>query len=72
MGHRWHGCNAYNPAMIVKMLDIFRVFYNYVEKGEDKKTPAMRMGLAKGPVEMEKIIYYTPALSRLVPDYGDE
>jgi hypothetical protein len=42
------------------MLDIFRVFYNYVEVGKDKETPAMRLGLAKGTVDMEDIIYYAP------------
>ena len=45
-GRKWHGYSAYNPAMIGKVLDIFRVFYNYIEAGEDKKTPAMRLGLA--------------------------
>lgn len=23
--------NAYNPAIIIKMLDIYRVLYNYIE-----------------------------------------
>ena len=32
----------------------------------------MRLGLAKGPVDVEKIIYYAPALSRLAPDGGGE
>ena len=47
--------------MVIKMLDIFRVFYNYVEVGKDKETPAMRLGLAKGVVSMEDIIYYSRA-----------
>ena len=34
--------------MIGKLLDIFRVFYNFVEVGKNKQTPAMRLGLAKG------------------------
>jgi len=54
----WHGYSAYNPASIVKMLGIFRVFYNYCLVGQDKKTPAMRLGLAKGKVALEDIIYY--------------
>jgi len=45
--------------MVMKMLDIFRVFYNYVEVGQSKDTPAMRLGLAKGSVSMEDIIYYS-------------
>jgi transposase-like protein len=58
-GRRWHGYNAYNPAVITKVLDIFRVFYNYIEDGNDEKTPAMRLGLSKSKVGMEDIIYYT-------------
>ena len=45
---RWHGYSAYRPENIIKVLDIFRVFYNYVGVGEDGQTPAMRLGLAKG------------------------
>jgi len=29
VGRMWHGYSAYNPAVIVKLLDIFRVYYNY-------------------------------------------
>jgi len=57
-GRRWFGYSAYNPESIVNMLDIFRVFYNYCLVGKGKKTPAMRLGLAKGPVQLEKIIYH--------------
>jgi len=54
----WHGYSAYNPETIVKMLGIFRVFYNYCVAGKDGKTPAMRLGLAKGKVSLEDIIYF--------------
>ena len=54
----WHGYSAYNPATIVKLLGIFRVFYNYCLAGQDKQTPAMRLGLAKGKVSLEDIIYF--------------
>jgi transposase-like protein len=57
-GRKWHGYSAYNPTIIIKLLDILRVFYNYIEDGDDKYTPAMRLGLAKGNIEMEDIIYY--------------
>lgn len=57
-GRIWHGYNAYNPENIVKILDIFRVYYNYCLKGKDGKTPAMRLGLAKGTIAMEDIIYF--------------
>lgn len=57
-GRTWFGYSAYNPAMIVKMLGIFRVFYNYCLAGQDGKAPAMRLGLAKGKVALEDIIYF--------------
>ena len=44
--------------MVGKLLDLFRVFYNFVEVGRDKQTPAMRLGLAKGKISIEDIIYY--------------
>lgn len=57
----WFGKNAYNPDVLAKVLAIFRTYFNYCEAGADKKTPAMRLGLAKGPVSPENIIYWTPA-----------
>lgn len=57
-GRKWFGYSPYNPAIVSKVLDIFRVFYNYVECGEDKQTPAMRLGLAKGRVSLEDVLYF--------------
>ena len=62
----WYGYSPYNPRVMQKLLDIFRVYYNYhlvgkvkEDKEEDEtKTPAMRLGLAKAPVPLEKILYY--------------
>jgi hypothetical protein len=39
---------------------MFRVFYNYALVGADKRTPAMRLGLAKGRVSLEDIVYFQP------------
>ena len=91
--HKFFIYSPYNPAMVAKLLDIFRVWHNYIfltpdrddkkkwESPEDKglqkrnkdteqqenrkelkrkRTPAMRLGLAQGPVKFEDIIYYTP------------
>jgi len=58
LGRRWYGYAPYKPVMVGRLLDIFRVFYNYVEVGKNKQTPAMRLGLAKGPISIEDIIYY--------------
>lgn len=54
----WYGYSPYNPEVVVKLLAIFRVFYNYVLKGEDKKTPAMRLGLAQAPIKIEDLLYF--------------
>jgi transposase-like protein len=58
----WYGKNAYNPAVLVKLVEIFRTYFNYCEVGEDGRTPAMRLDLAKGPISPEDIIYYRPPL----------
>jgi len=58
LGRRWFGYSPYKPIMVGKLLDIFRVFYNFVEVGKNKQTPAMRLGLAKGKITIENIIYY--------------
>ena len=57
-GRRWHSYSPYNPEMVIKLLDIFRVYYNYCLVGQDKKTPAMRLGRAKAPIREEDIIYF--------------
>lgn len=54
----WFGYSPYNPVYVHKLLNVFRVFYNYVEVGEDRQTPAMRLGLARGPIKIEDILYY--------------
>jgi len=40
--------------------DILRVYYNYCKLGEDKQTPAMKLGLAKGKIEIEDVIRFRP------------
>ena len=39
-------------------LTIYKVAYNYCLKGADGKTPAMKFGLAKAPIELEDIVYF--------------
>jgi transposase-like protein len=57
----WHGYSPYNPEVVVKLLEIYRVYYNYVQVGEDDKTPAMRLGLAAKPVGIEELLAHVPA-----------
>jgi hypothetical protein len=58
-GRRWYGYQPYNPALVQKLLDMMRVYYNYSLKSKiDKKTPAMRLGLARGPISVEDILNF--------------
>jgi hypothetical protein len=55
-GRTWYGYSAYQPANIERVLDVFRVYYNYCLPGNDKKTPAMRLGLADRVVTAAEIL----------------
>ncbi len=58
VGRTWHGYSPYNPAIIQKTLDIFRFYLNYcLVSPERKSTPAMRIGLARGVVRIDDILY---------------
>lgn len=67
-GRIWFGKNAYNPLNLQMLLEIFRTYFNYCEVGEDKKTPAMRLGLARGPVAPEDILYFRPRVQMRAHD----
>ena len=53
----WHGYQPYNPAMVQKYLTIFRAVNNFIQVGGDGKTPAMRLGFTKAPLEYEDILW---------------
>lgn len=57
-GRVWYGYSPYNPKTIERLLMIFRVFYNYCLVGKGGTTPAVRLGLAKGKVDLQDIVYY--------------
>jgi transposase-like protein len=57
-GRKWYQRNAYNPEVVAMLLDIYRVHYNYLEVGEDKQTPAMRLGLAKSKIRLTDILTF--------------
>lgn len=46
----WSLYAPYDPAMVQKLATLNRFYLNYVEIGKDGKTPAMRLGLAKGRI----------------------
>jgi hypothetical protein len=57
-GRTWYGYSAYRPENIEKVLDVFRVFYNYCLAGKDGNTPAMRLGLVDRVMEPQEIIHF--------------
>jgi hypothetical protein len=55
----WHIYAPYNPAMLVKVLTIFRVWENYVWiNKQTKRTAAMTIGLAQGKIRIHDILQY--------------
>lgn len=56
----WHGYAAYQPKNLAMMLTIFKVAYNYCLTDSKGLTPAMKLGLAKGPVALEDVLYFSP------------
>jgi hypothetical protein len=58
LNRKWYGYSPYNPTIINKILLVHRVWYNYVKrKRRMTVTPAMKLGLAKAPIDPEVIIY---------------
>lgn len=59
-GYRvYNGYGAYNPAMVVKLLDIYRIVHNYI----DTKELRIETGeLTKAGKKKHRIEYYTPAM----------
>ncbi len=53
----WYGYAPYNPDMVRKYLDIFRVVNNFMHTGKDNATPAMRLGFAKRPLAYADVLW---------------
>jgi hypothetical protein len=45
-------------ALGSELLDIHRAYYNWIQVGGDGLTRAQRLGLAKGKIRHQDIIYY--------------
>lgn len=54
----WHGYGAYRPGNLARFLEIYRVYYNYCLPGKDKRTPAMRLGLAQAVIDPRDVLYF--------------
>ena len=59
-GKLYYGYSAYDPRRVAQYLEIFRVYTNYIKADAKGITPAMRFGLARGPVKFEDILYFWP------------
>ncbi len=53
----WYGYAPYNPDMVQKYLDIFRVVNNFIHTGADECTPAMRLGFADRPLDYADVLW---------------
>lgn len=56
---KWYLYGFYSPEMVEKALVIYRTYFNFIAKGQDGKTPAMRIGLAKGAIRFEDVLYFS-------------
>jgi hypothetical protein len=58
-GRGYSKYQLYKPGTGQKLLDMFRIYHNYhlTAKGE-KKTPAMKLGLAKAPFPIDESINF--------------
>jgi hypothetical protein len=55
---KWYGYSPYDPGVLAQVLEIYRVFYNYIAVGRDKQTPAMRLGLAEAPLTARDLVFF--------------
>lgn len=66
-GRAWHGYNAYSPRVVTETLDIFRTVYNYHLRGEDRKTPAQRLGIVDRAMSLADLCKNSPQAYSLPP-----
>ena len=62
-GRIWNAYQAYNPVVLKRLLEIFRVYHNFADlpqtgKKAERSTPAMRLGLADAVLDLNDIIYF--------------
>jgi transposase-like protein len=49
-GRTWDRYFLYRPEMLVKIIEIYRFHHNWMGTRQTKRTPAMKLGLAKGRI----------------------
>lgn len=63
----WLPYQTYKPSVLKKLLEIYRVHHNFIDlpekvkgvKKAERKTPAMRLGLADVPLTHQDILYFS-------------
>jgi transposase-like protein len=58
-GRTWYGYSAYQPRNLAMVLSIYKTAYNYCLTDSKGKTPAMKLGLAKAPIPLEDVLYFS-------------
>ena len=54
----WSQYGAYDPKILVKLLEIMRVYYNFVGRKGVKTTPAQKLGIVKKAYDINDILYF--------------
>ena len=54
----WSQYGAYDPAILVKLLEIMRVYYNFVKRKGIKDTPAQKLVIVKKGYDITDILYF--------------
>jgi len=49
-GRVWGRHHLYDPVVLCKLVEVYRFYHNWIEPGVDGRTPAMRIGLARGRI----------------------
>ncbi len=60
----WHGYAPYHPKMVEQYLSLLRTYHNFIKVGKDKKTPAMRLGLTKQPLDFDDVLWSGKTIPR--------
>lgn len=59
-GRVWNGYLACRPGQLQKLMTIYRACHNYIWLADGQnQMPAMRLGLAKAPLDYKDIIYFS-------------
>jgi len=53
-GRAWDRHYLYNPKTMVKIIEIYRFAHNWLGSSKTKKTPAMKLGLARGRMRLSE------------------